>query len=140
MSTISHDRIINASCATVFKALTTAQGLRSWFTRQIQGSGQLGTDWILSFEDHPSFDWKIVSIDNEKSVIWKCIEGPGHSQGTEARFQLKASSNSQCTLTISHQGWNKDDPKFARCVDIWRTLMQHLQVYCETGIASPVYH
>lgn len=140
MSAISHDRVINASCATVYNALTTAEGLSSWFTAHIKGSGQLGTDWILMFENQPSFDWNIVAMDDKRHVLWKCLGGPGHSPGTEAEFHLKASPDNQCTLTISHQGWDKDDPKFDRCVEIWRTLMQHLQHYCETGIANPVYH
>lgn len=140
MPTISHDRLIKASCTIVYNALTTAQGLSSWFTTQVNGSGQPDTDWILKFENQPTFDWKIVSMEYGKHVVWKCIDGPGHSPGTEAIFDLKAASDDYCTLTIRHQGWDKDDPKFERCVAIWRTLMQHLQQYCETGIAAPVYH
>ncbi|MFJ1267281.1 SRPBCC domain-containing protein [Legionella lytica] len=140
MSAISHDRVINASCATVYEALTTAQGLSSWFTTQVKGSGRPDSDWILKFENQHSFDWKIVMMDEGKCVVWKCIDGPGNSPGTEAGFYLKATADNQCTLTINHQGWNKNDPKLERCVEIWRTLMQHLQQYCETGIVAPVYH
>lgn len=140
MASISHDRVINASCATVYKALTTVQGLSSWFTVQVKGSGQPDTDWRLTFEKQPSFDWRIVSMKDGQHVVWKCIEGPGNSPGTEAAFHLKATADNHCMLTISHQGWHKDDPKYERCVEIWRTLMQHLQQYCETGVAAPVYH
>lgn len=140
MSAITHDMVIKASCATVYKALTTAQGLSSWFTTHVEGSGQPGTDWKLEFSDQPSFDWQIISVEKERDVTWKCLGGPGHSPGTEAEFSLKAESDKQCTLTISHRGWEKDDPKFDRCIEIWRTLMKHLQQYCETGIAAPAYH
>lgn len=140
MSAITHEMVIKASCATVYTALTTAQGLSSWFTTHVEGTGQPGTDWILEFTDQSPFDWQIISVEDERNVTWKCLGGPGNSPGTEAKFNLNASAANQCTLTISHQGWSAGDPKFERCIDIWRTLMKHLQQYCETGIAAPVYH
>jgi uncharacterized protein YndB with AHSA1/START domain len=139
MSAITHDIAIKANLSTVYKALTTAEGLRAWFTAQVEGSGQPGTDWKLRFTDQPSFDWQILSIEDKRHVAWKCLQGPGDSPGTEAEFSLKSEGNNQCILTISHRGWTKDDPKFELCVGIWRTLMDHLQRYCETGIAAPVY-
>jgi len=139
MSAITHDMNIKANSSTVYKALTTAEGLRSWFTSQVEGSGKPGTDWKLKFTDQPSFDWQIISVEDKRNVTWKCLEGPGNSPGTEAEFKLKSNSDDQCILTISHRGWTKDDPKFERCIEIWRTLMDHLQRYCETGVASPAY-
>jgi len=140
MSAITHEMVIKANCSTVYQALTSAQGLRSWFTTQVEGSGKPGSSWELKFTDEPSFTWQIVSIKNDRSVNWKCLQGPGNSPGTEAEFNLKATSDNQCILTIGHRGWIKDDPKFERCIEIWRTLMKHLQQYCETAVAAPVYH
>ncbi len=139
MSAITHDISIKASTSTVYKALTSKQGLRAWFTAQAEGSGQPGTVWKLKFTDQPSFDWQIVSVEDQRNVSWKCLQGPGNSAGTEAEFILKPAADNQCTLTISHQGWTKDDPKFERCVEIWHTLLDHLRRYCETGIAAPAY-
>lgn len=139
MSVITHDMVIRANHSTVYNALTTAKGLRSWFTAQVEGTGQPGTDWKLEPTGQPSFNWKIESVNDGKGVSWKCLAGPGNSPGTIAEFKLNAESANQCTLTISHDGWTKDDPKFERCIEIWRTLMKHLQQYCETGIAAPAY-
>jgi uncharacterized protein YndB with AHSA1/START domain len=139
MSEITHDMSIKASSSTVYKALTTAQGLRSWFTAQAEGSGQPGTEWKLKFTDQPSFNWQIVSVEDQCNVSWKCLQGPGNSAGTEAEFSLKPESDNQCTFTISHRGWTKDDPKYERCVKIWHVLLDHLRRYCETGIPSPAY-
>lgn len=140
MPEITHDIPIKASCSTVYKALTTAQGLRSWFTAQAQGSGELGTEWELKFTDQPLFDWQITSMKDNDNVTWKCLRGPGHSAGTEVEFNLKTKSDHQCILTIIHRGWKKDDPKFERCIEIWRTLMDYLQRYCETSTAAPAYY
>jgi uncharacterized protein YndB with AHSA1/START domain len=140
MPAITHDISIKANCSTVYHALTTTDGLRSWFTAETEGSGLPGTEWTLKFSHQPSFVWQIVSMDNNRSVTWKCLQGPGNSPGTEVEFKLKEESNHHCTLTISHQGWTKDDPKFERCVEIWRTLMDHLQRYSETNIPAPAYN
>lgn len=140
MSSINHDIAIKANSATVYKALTTVEGLRAWFTSQTTGSGKVGTNWELEFTDQPSFNWHILAADDLRRVVWKCLEGPGNAAGTEVEFTLKSESDQQTILTISHRGWTKDDPKFERCVEIWRTLMNHLQRYCEEGIAEPAYH
>lgn len=140
MSEIKHDISIEATPETIYQALTTTQGLQAWFTAQVDGSGKVGTDWHLRFTDQPFFSWRILTADNPRHVIWECLEGPGNAPGTEVEFSLKPASKTQTILTISHRGWTKDDPKFTRCVEIWRTLMNHLQRYCEAGIAEPAYH
>lgn len=139
MSEIKHDITIATNCATVYEALTTAQGLRAWFTSQVNGTGKVGTNWELEFVDEPSFTWRILASENQRSVSWKCLKGPGNAAGTEVEFLLKPKTDNQVILTIIHRGWTKDDPKFASCVKIWRTLMSHLQQYCEQGIAEPAY-
>ncbi len=139
MSEITHDVTIHANCATVYQALTTAQGLRAWFTSQVQGSGKVGTHWQLEFIDQPSFNWHILAAENARRVAWKCLEGPGNAPGTEVEFSLKSESDNQTLLRIRHHGWTKGDPKFERCVEIWRILMNHLQQYCENGVTEPAY-
>ena len=140
MSEINHDISINAARETVYQSLTTAKGLKAWFTSQVEGSGEVGTNWELSFTNQPFFSWRILTAERPQRVIWKCLEGPGNSPGTQVEFNLVSISKNQTTLTISHRGWTKDDPTFDRCVDIWRTLMNHLQRYCEMGSAEPAYH
>lgn len=138
MSQITHDMTINAKYATVFQALTTVEGLRAWFTSQTDGTGKVGTHWKLEFIDQPSFSWHILTVEKDR-IVWKCLEGPGNSPGTEVEFSLKPQSEHQTILNICHRGWTHNDPKFESCVEIWRTLMNHLQRYCEEGIAQPVY-
>ncbi len=140
MLEIKHDISVNASCETIYQALTTAQGLKSWFTSDVKGSGQVGTEWAFKFIDQPFFRWGILLSEKPNKVAWKCIEGPGNAPGTEVEFVMKPSEDGRTTLTIIHRGWEKDDPKFDRCVEIWRTLMDHLQRYCEQDIATPAYH
>ena len=139
MAEINHDISINAASETIYEALTTTQGLQAWFTEHVSGSGQVGTDWKLSFTDQPFFCWRIL-VSEPHQVAWKCLEGPGNSPGTEVEFSLKPISKTQTILTISHRGWIANDPKFTRCIEIWRTLMNHLQRYCEVGTTEPAYH
>ncbi len=139
MAEIKHDITVNATRETIYTALTTAQGLAAWFTATVTGSGKVGSEWQLEFKGEPSFRWKILTSESPSKVVWQCIAGPGHAPGTEVEFNLKAAGDKKATLTIVHRGWSKDDPKFDRCVDIWRTLMNHLQRYCEQDITEPVY-
>ena len=139
MSEINHAIPIKASVKVVYHALTTLDGLRAWFTAQTNGSGKVGTNWVLKFTDQPSFTWKISTLEDQNLILWTCLEGPGNAAGTEVEFTL-ASQSDHTILTILHRGWIKEDPKFDRCVEIWRILMNHFQQYCETGTANPAYH
>lgn len=137
MSEINHDLTINAQSETIYHALTTPEGLQAWFTAHVKGSGKVGTNWDLDFTNQPFFSWQILTA--EKShIAWKCLQGPGNASGTEVEFTLAPDAN-KTILTISHRGWTAGDPKFTKCVDIWRTLMNCLQHYCETGKAAPAY-
>jgi uncharacterized protein YndB with AHSA1/START domain len=138
MSEIKHDILINAPITTVHDALTTQHGLSSWFTKQVEGTGKLGTHWELSFTDQPFFSWHII-VSESNRVVWECLKGPGNAPGTKVEFLLKTVSDKSTMLTIVHQGWERDDPKYQRCVEIWRQLMNHLQHYCETDVAEPAY-
>lgn len=139
MTDITHDIAINAKPDTLYQALTSAQGLKSWFTLQVSGSGKVGTIWELSFTDQPSFKWEIIAADPQY-IAWKCIQGPGNAAGTQVEFKLTPKTDNQTILTISHRGWEANDPKLAKCIEIWRTLMNHLQQYCEMGKPEPAYH
>lgn len=140
MSEIEHTITIKAKPETIYQALSTANGLTSWFTSHVNGSGMVGTNWDLSFTNEPFFSWHITSAINPNQVAWECIEGPGNAAGTEVEFDIQATANNQAILTIIHRGWTEDDPKFERCIEIWRTLMDHLQQYCESGVKKPAYH
>lgn len=140
MSEIKHDITMNATCETIFKALTTEEGLKSWFTPEVNGSGEVGTEWELKFTDQPFFRWGIMTSDAPYDVAWKCLEGPGSAPGTEVEYTLTPTPDNKAVLTIIHRGWSEGDPKFEKCVAIWRLLMTHLQQYCEQNKAEPAYH
>jgi uncharacterized protein YndB with AHSA1/START domain len=139
MAEIKHDITIHAKCETVYQALTTPQGLKSWFTSQVHGFGQIGTNWELEFTNEPSMSWLILAAEHPTHVAWKCLEGPANTPGTKVEFILKPISNNQTMLTLIQQGW-PSDPKFTYFANIWCMLMKQLQHYAETGMAEPAYH
>ena len=55
MDAINHEIKIDATPEIVFKALSTRNGIKSWFTSTVEGTGAVGSEWKLHFKDKLEF-------------------------------------------------------------------------------------
>jgi uncharacterized protein YndB with AHSA1/START domain len=58
MAEIYHEFPINASPSRVFDAISTADGLDSWWTKTSEGTPVEGSEYKLGFG--PEYDWRAV--------------------------------------------------------------------------------
>jgi len=137
MPEIDHELKISASPQAVVAALSTPEGLRAWHTPNATGSGEVGTEWILPYADHPEFAWEIVSADSE-AIVWRCTRGPGDSVGTTATFTVET-VGTRTLLTVRHAGWPGTHGNFRKCNTTWAVLLHHLRDYVETGNAATAF-
>jgi uncharacterized protein YndB with AHSA1/START domain len=75
MPEIDHEIKISATPERVFAALSTLDGIKGWHTPTATGTGEVGTEWIFSFADHPQFGWEITASDDPGRVVWRCTRG-----------------------------------------------------------------
>ena len=73
MHTIHHEVWINAAAPTVFKAITTREGLDAWWGKAVVAEPELGS--VVEF-DHgfeAPLRMRITAIEPDRRVAWRCL-------------------------------------------------------------------
>jgi uncharacterized protein YndB with AHSA1/START domain len=140
MAKISHKITVQAAPDRVFKILSTAEGLKGWYTPQLDGSVREGKEVVLKFMGEKPFRWRVAESTPDSRVRWECVEGPGAAVGTTVTFRLSNKGDGQTSVECDHDGWGESDPSFTACNTKWGILMAHLKGYAETAKAAPAFH
>ena len=136
MAKASHRIRIKAKADHVYKALATAEGLKHWFTPDIEGEVAEGKTAEFRHEGRDSFKWKFAQMTPNSLSRWDCIEGPGAAAGTKVEFRLK--DDGQTTVVeCDHDSWPDGHGAFDTCNTLWGILMGRLKDYSETGASHP---
>jgi len=135
---LKHEIFISADTAKVRHALSTADGLRGWNTPHVEGSGELGTEWVLKYSGRPEFSWRI-DLDEPEEILWTCTKGPGDAVGTTANFIFSPAKDGRTRVLVTHGGWPHDEANFIKCNTIWGALMDHLREHVESGVSEPAF-
>jgi hypothetical protein len=122
-----------------FKLFTTVNGIKSWQTPYVEGSGHVGSEWRFSFDKRPEFRWKIQASEPGKHVSWKCVKGPGDSAGTTVAFDISPTDGGRVLLSCIHTGWPGTHGNYRKCNTTWGVLLHHLKQYVETLQPAPAF-
>lgn len=136
MPSIDHMYHIDAPIETVYKAITSIQGLQDWWTTGAAGETEVGGQINFPFTDEAHCVMNIHGKENNKSLTWKCLEGPEDWIGTEIVFELTPVSG-KIRVRFSHSGWKEQNDFFANCNFSWGKYLLSLRQLCETGKGSP---
>jgi uncharacterized protein YndB with AHSA1/START domain len=131
MFDILHRVGVRTSPKTVFKALTTVDGLRHWWTTETTGSSRLGGALNFGF-----CKMKVLELKPNKLVKWRCVSGPDEWVGTEVTFHLKHSSG-QTYVLFKHAGWKKPVEFMHHCSTKWATFLLSLKDLLERDEGRP---
>ena len=63
MTEIAHEIKIKAAPEKVFTALSTANGLKGWYSAHVEGDGKPGHTWRFGFTERPTFRWEVTEFD-----------------------------------------------------------------------------
>ncbi len=136
MANIKHYLLIKALPNIVYKALTSNEGLRGWWTLEAKTDEQVGGVAEFKFGDRYHNKMKIVKLVPNKLVEWECIEGDKEWIGTNFVFDLEEKEG-DTILRFTHGNWKEETDFFASCNYHWGYYMQSLKQYCETGGGTP---
>jgi uncharacterized protein YndB with AHSA1/START domain len=118
----------------VLPALTTIDGLASWWTTDTEGDASV--DGIIKFRFVPGgFDMKVVEIKPDR-VRWEVAEGPEEWMGTTITFDLKQDGEHTVVL-FAHEGWREPVEFMNHCSTKWASYLLSLKDYVETGKGAP---
>ena len=131
MADILHRVGVKASPAKVFKALSTIDGLRHWWT--IDTLGDPGNGGTIDFG---FCTMKVVGFKTGKFIKWKCTQGPAGWPGTEISFQLNY-KDGQTFILFKHAKWKKPSEFMHHCSTKWAVFLLSLRDWIERGEGRP---
>jgi uncharacterized protein YndB with AHSA1/START domain len=138
MVDILHRIGVTASPDDVYAALTTVEGLASWWTEDTGGDGSVGG--LLRFRFEPGgFDMKVLEAQPAELVRWEVVDGPQEWVGTEIRFDL-TQEDGFTILQFRHGGWKEPVDFMYHCSTKWATFLMSLKNVLETGKGQPAPH
>ena len=138
MAPISHEIRINAPRDRVFEALSTLEGIKGWYTPNLDGTVAEGRTATFRFTGREPFRWRFAELSPTR-VRWECIEGPGAAAGTTVTYRLSETSDGRTAVTFDHEGWPESHGSFTTCNTLWGMLMGHLKDYVEAAAPAPVF-
>jgi uncharacterized protein YndB with AHSA1/START domain len=132
MPDILHDFTVKADPSTVYRAITSPEGLDQWWTRRAQGHPEAGQEYELWFG--PDADWRARVIE---ALPGQCFgfEMTGAAPdwlGTRVRFALEAEGDTT-KVRFSHSGWQSESEHFKTSSYCWAMYLRVMRRFVECG-------
>ena len=139
MYDIVHQLSIAAIPERVYEAVTTSEGLATWWTTDVEfGPGD--GEFRLGFDDGAvRMRFQTDAFDPPVLVHMTCIDGPAEWPGTQLAFRIRAEPDANGTiLRFWHGGWENEDGLLPSASFRWAMFLDSLRRALETGEGSPV--
>ena len=132
---------INAPADKIYRALTTEEGIRGWWTTDVKMDGQAGGKAIFGFENHSIvFQMRIDELKASSLVRWTCVENNSPDWiGTSQEFLLEPQTDAGVLLKFCHGGWKSGGDHCYYCNTTWGHLLVTLKRYAEEGVKNPYF-
>ncbi|MEH7351884.1 SRPBCC family protein [Gottfriedia acidiceleris] len=140
MINMPHQITINATPEKVFEAITTTEGIKSWWSTDAKAEPQLGSMTEVAFYNRQAvFQLQVDEIEPGKLLEWTAIHDMPAWKGTKIRFELNVNENGATILNFNHSGFESMEGPYAMINTTWGTLMYILKQYVE-GNNPVVWH
>lgn len=136
MHTIKHLFHISKSRADVFAAISTIEGLSSWWTKTTTGDTSVGGTINFLFNPPMGFQMKVMDSIAGTLIKWQCITGPPDWIGNVLTIELDE-NDGKTRVRFSHDGWKDANDLYAAVTFTWGRYLESLRQYCETGKGEP---
>ncbi len=135
MPEIRHNVIIKATPEKVYESITIQEGLANWWAKQTIAKPEVGFVNIFTFGTFRN-EMKVIILNPNKKVEWKCINSIEEWIGTNITFDLEEKEG-HTLLRFTQSGWRAVTDTFAGCNYDWGRFMTSLKLFCETGTGTP---
>lgn len=138
MADILHMVPIEAPPGAVYRALTTADGLRSWWTRDAEAESSEGSEARFRFEGgEMEMRFRVDRLQEGESVGWSVLEpAPPEWNGTRVTFELTPSEGGT-NLLFGHRDWASSEGSLPAISYNWSYYLTSLKQYLEEGEGFP---
>lgn len=120
---------------TVLKAVSSKSGLASWWTKNMDHIGMVGSISTFRFKSGAFSKMKIIKA--EPGLIeWLCVDGHDEWKGTHVTFELE-NQGEETKVCFSHYGFKEQTEYVGECSFHWANYLISLKNFCETGKGMP---
>lgn len=132
MAEIHHRVGIKASAESIYQALTTNEGLASWWTNDVSGAGEVGS--VIKFRFNGGGpDFEVIKLVENETVHWKHSGSmPEEWLGSEVSFKIQTQDD-QTIVRFTHYNWKEATDFMAHCSTKWAVFLLSLKEVLETG-------
>lgn len=131
---------IDAPAADIYRAVTTKQGLSSFWTPQVTGRPEVGAELGFGFSEAPvDLRMTVAELEENRLVRWACNGPWPYWTGTEVTWTIVASDSGGNLAVFEHSGWDEAQPKaeFGAIALVWARVLLALEEHVRTGAAVP---
>jgi uncharacterized protein YndB with AHSA1/START domain len=134
---------IAADPAAIYAAVSTASGLRSFWTADADAEATVGSTARFGFPQAPvDVRMEVTALEPDAHVGWTCLGDFPYWAGTFVDWSIADNPGAPGSLvTFRHAGWANDypDAEYGLVNYVWGQIVGRLKAYAETGVANPVY-
>lgn len=132
MADICHDFPIKGSAAQVFSAISTPEGLNSWWSKTCEGTPREGAEYDFGFG--PGYDWRAVVMECIPNSVFelKMTEADDDWRGSRLSFKL-AEDDGNTQVVFRHSDWPEENEHYRISCYCWAMYLRHLKRYVESG-------
>jgi uncharacterized protein YndB with AHSA1/START domain len=136
MTDIFHDFPIKASRDRVFHAMSTPQGLDTWWTKRSAGEPREGAQYELWFG--PEYDWraKVTRFVPDTDFELEIVEADSDWLGTRVGFHLESRAGGTW-VQFYHKGWPSVNEHYRVSCNCWAMYLRVLRRFLEHGESVP---
>ena len=139
MTGLLHQIEIDRPASKVYDRLTSAAGLRGWWTGDSVAKPEVGSIAEFGFGERSTrFRMRVDELVPDRRVVWSCIGDVEEWRGTRLVWEIVGDAN-QCALKFRHADWRSTTDWFAPCNTTWGHLMHYLKGYAEGARPGPFF-
>jgi uncharacterized protein YndB with AHSA1/START domain len=135
MAEIRHRVGINASAEDVHEALTTTEGVASWWWQDARGDSRVSGRIECYYDDSPMVAMEIVAREPDR-VSWRCVQGPEEWMDTTVSYAIN-STGDETVVGLTHAGWRAPTEFMGQCSTKWAIYLVGLKALMEGGTGTP---
>lgn len=136
MADIFHDLPIKAPIDRVFDAISTPEGLDTWWSKRASGTPREGAEFELSFG--AGYDWraKVIRCTPPREFELQMVQADSDWTGSRVGFHLEPRGN-VIWLRFSHSGWRSVNEHYRISCNCWALYLRILRRSLEYGELVP---
>lgn len=140
MPEIVNEFTVDAPLERVWEAVSTTEGLKSWWTDDSFSEAVLGGKAEFGFKNRDIvFTMETTLFDVNEFQEWRCLNGPDKWIGTNVSFELEPQEDGRIRIRFEHRNLREEDKHYTETKETWDKCLDHLKGFVEGKNPGPVF-